>query len=151
MECLLNASNPVFGAYAFYGSIVILKMFALALMTSMKRGETGVFANTEDAQFFYTGQEKDKSKRVIFDNSKVERVRRNHLNDLENIPAFLVLGLIYVTIEPTLSTALWHFRIFVISRVLHMIVYQLQFPQPSRGIIFLFGFLANMSMAVQII
>ena len=37
---------------------------------------------------------------------------RNHLNDMENIPVFLFLGLLYVATNPTPSVALWHFRIF---------------------------------------
>ena len=33
-------------------------------------------------------------------NADVERVRRAHQNDLENIPIFLILALFYVTTDP---------------------------------------------------
>ena len=76
---------------------------------------------------------------------------RNHLNDLENIPAFLFLGLLYVLVQPTASVALLHFRVFAASRVLHTICYQMALPQPSRGICFVVGLVVCLSMAVQII
>lgn len=52
----------------------------------------------------------------------VERVRRAHLNDLENIPAFLIAALFYVMSEPNTDVALWLIRIAVIARILHTIV-----------------------------
>lgn len=52
----------------------------------------------------------------------VERVRRAHLNDLENIPAFLIAALMYVMTEPQPDVALWLIRIAVIARILHTIV-----------------------------
>ena len=52
----------------------------------------------------------------------VERVRRAHLNDLENIPAFLLAGFFYVLTEPNVDLALWLFRIAVLARIGHTIV-----------------------------
>lgn len=52
----------------------------------------------------------------------VERVRRGHLNDLENIPAFLIAGLFFVCSEPNVDVALWLFRIAVLARFGHTIV-----------------------------
>src|SRR6218665_139472 len=75
----------------------------------------------------------------------------NHLNDLENIPAFLFLGLLYIFVEPSTSVALWHFRIFTISRILHTIAYQLPLPQPSRALFYTTGLLVCASMAFQIL
>lgn len=53
---------------------------------------------------------------------KVERVRRAHLNDLENIPAFLIAAFFYILSEPNVQVALWLIRVAVIARVLHTIV-----------------------------
>ena len=78
-------------------------------------------------------------------------VGRNHLNDLENIPSFLLLGLLYVLINPTPSAALWHFRVFFAARLMHTIAYQAALRQPTRLVCFLVGFLASVSMAFQII
>jgi len=140
---LLTLSNPVFVNYAFYGSIVLAKMMGMSFLTAIKRIGHGVFANPEDAKTF--GQ-----KKVITEHEGVERVRRNHLNDMENIPAFLFLGLLYVASNPTPGVALWHFRIFVASRLIHTLSYQLAL-QPFRGISFGVGFFTCASMLYQII
>jgi len=81
----------------------------------------------------------------------VERVRRNHLNDLENIPAFLFLALLYVATQPSPWAALLHFRLFAGSRILHTLVYQLAVPQPARALCFAAGVGVCVSMAVQIL
>lgn len=52
----------------------------------------------------------------------VERVRRAHLNDLENIPPFLVAALFYVMTEPQPDVGLWLIRIAVLARIGHTIV-----------------------------
>ena len=78
-------------------------------------------------------------------------VGRIHLNDLENIPSFLFLGLLYILINPAPSAALWHFRIFFAARLMHTIVYQAALPQPSRGACFAVGMVVSASMAFQIV
>lgn len=52
----------------------------------------------------------------------VERVRRAHLNDLENIPAFLIAALFYVMSEPQPDVGLWLIRIAVVARIGHTVV-----------------------------
>ena len=76
---------------------------------------------------------------------------RCHRNDLENIPPFLLLGLLYVLTGPSLQSAAWHFRIFAGSRFLHTVAYLMPLPQPSRALCFAVGAIANVSMAVQIL
>ena len=76
---------------------------------------------------------------------------RCHRNDLENIPVFLVIGLLYVLTGPSLTTATWHFRVFVASRFFHTVAYLTPLPQPSRFLGFLVGAATNVSMAVQVI
>ena len=53
----------------------------------------------------------------------VERIRRIHLNVLENVPFFLVAGLLYVTTQPDLVLAQWLFYGYVASRVAHFLAY----------------------------
>jgi len=72
------------------------------------------------------------------------------LNDLENIPSFLFLGLLYVLTNPTPSTAIWHFRIFFASRLVHTIAYQAALVKP-RGVSYGVGFAVSVAMAIQII
>jgi len=140
-QALFSLSNPVFASYAFYATVVLLKLLAMGPLTATKRIANKAFANAEDAR----------GRGVVKTSDEVERVRRNHLNDLENIPAFLFLGLLYVATQPNLTTALWHFRVFVLSRVLHTIVYQLAVPQPARAIAFGVGFFTCVSLAVQVL
>ena len=72
---------------------------------------------------------------------------RCHLNDLENVIPFILIGLLYVTTSPTLSTAVLHFRLFTGSRLFHSVAYLLPLPQPARGLSFVIGFLTTLSMA----
>ena len=98
----------------------------------------------------------------------IERVRRNHLNDIENIVPFAVIGFFYVAMNPNARTALWHFRVFFLSRIFHTIAYQvkvrlpirshrfisvfqLPLPQPSRALGFLVGYGTTVSMAIQLL
>lgn len=69
------------------------------------------FENPEDVQGGEPKKDED-----------VERVRRAHMNDLENIPAFLLAGFAYVMTEPQPDLALWLIRVAVIARILHTIV-----------------------------
>ncbi len=70
-----------------------------------------------------------------------------HLNDIENILPFFLIGFVYASTSPALSVALWHFRIFTASRLCHTIAYQLALPQPSRGLAFFVGAGVMLSMA----
>jgi len=147
MVAELSFNNAVFASYAFYGSLVLLKMIALSFVTSLTRFKKAAFANPEDARAFST----KKDDKANYGDQDVERVRRNHLNDLENIPAFLFLGLLYVLTNPNPVTALWHFRVFVASRFVHTFVYQFAIPQPSRALSFTVGVGVCISMAVQVL
>ncbi len=93
---------------------------------------------------------KNKTAVVTTNDPDVERVRRNHLNDIENIVPFVLVGLFYVGTNPDRDVALWHFRIFFVSRLLHTLTYQLALPQPSRFIACAVGYLTTLSMAVRI-
>lgn len=142
----LNFSNEIFSNFAFYTCVVLLKLLFLGLLTTVKRITKGVFANPEDCKRF---GDPDKLK-PIFNDAGVERVRRNHLNDLENIPAFIFAGLLYVLTGPDPSTALWHFRVFAAARILHTLVYQLEL-QPWRAIMHVVCLTVTMSMLVQVL
>jgi len=137
-------SNPVFSSFAFYATVVLVKTLAMSLLTSVHRFSNGVFANEEDAKGFGV-------KKLVHDNESVERVRRNHLNDLENVPAFILIGLLYVATNPTPNLALWHFRVFAIARILHTFIYQLRVPQPARSFAFGIGLTVCASMSYQVL
>ncbi|XP_044137440.1 microsomal glutathione S-transferase 1 [Bufo gargarizans] len=136
--------NEVFRAYATYATIVLVKMMLMSLFTAYFRITHKAFSNPEDAAVHGKGGD---SKRFLRIDQDVERVRRCHLNDIENIVPFVGVGLLYALSNPELSCALLHFRVFAASRVLHTIFYLAPVPQPSRALAFFVGLLATLSMA----
>ena len=57
------------------------------------------------------------------DDPDVERVRRAHLNDLENIVPFLLLCPLYLTTGPSVCLAATLIRGFAAGRILHTVGY----------------------------
>lgn len=147
-EVVHMIDSEVFLAFSTYATIVILKMMLMSLVTSYYRLTKQVFANIEDTTLVKTTE--DRKKLVRFD-PDVERVRRCHQNDLENIVPFVVIGLLYSLTGPDLSSALLHFRVFVGSRFIHTVTYVMALPQPSRGLFFGVGLCATMSMAYRVL
>uniref|UniRef100_A0A8C1NTH4 Microsomal glutathione S-transferase 1 n=1 Tax=Cyprinus carpio TaxID=7962 RepID=A0A8C1NTH4_CYPCA len=132
MADLMN--NDVFLAFSTYATIVVLKMMFMSPLT-------GYFRITRKVQL----------KKMLQTNPDVERVRRCHQNDLENIIPFVVIGLLYAFTGPDLSTALLHFRVFVGSRFIHTVSYVLALPQPSRGLSWVVGMITTFSMAYRVL
>ncbi|KAF4530680.1 hypothetical protein B566_EDAN004919 [Ephemera danica] len=132
---LLSRDNPIFAIYAFYAAVLVVKMFATALYTSLHRVKKGVFINPEDAVTFGS-----KGMKLINNDQDVERIRRAHLNDLENIPAFLFIALLYILTDPSTFLAMNLIRAFAAARVLHTLVYAVKpMPQPSRALFYFVG------------
>lgn len=114
MMAALNFENEVLQGYITWGGIILIKMMLMSFLTGINRFRKGAFENPEDVR----GRENVEIKK----DEDVERVRRAHLNDLENIPAFLLAGFFYVLSEPQVDLALWLFRIAVLARIGHTIV-----------------------------
>uniref|UniRef100_A0A8I5NGP5 Microsomal glutathione S-transferase 1 n=1 Tax=Papio anubis TaxID=9555 RepID=A0A8I5NGP5_PAPAN len=121
--------DEVFMAFASYATIVLSKMMLMSVTTAFYRLTRKVFANPEDCVTFGKGEN---AKKYLRTDDRVERVRRAHLNDLENIVPFLGIGLLYSLSGPDLSTAILHFRLFVGARIYHTISYLTPLPQPNR-------------------
>ncbi|KAJ8958615.1 hypothetical protein NQ318_016336 [Aromia moschata] len=139
VESLLE--NPLFGVYSFYASILVLKMMFMSILTGMTRINNKAFVNPEDAKAM-------KGKVKVDEN--VERIRRAHQNDLENIPIFLFVSFIYVLTNPSVGLATYLIRSFTIARILHTIVYAIiVIPQPARGLSFGVGLFITGYMAVM--
>eukprot|EP00092_Neocalanus_flemingeri_P008584 GFUD01009250.1.p1 GENE.GFUD01009250.1~~GFUD01009250.1.p1 ORF type:complete len:143 (-),score=35.57 GFUD01009250.1:149-577(-) len=138
----MNVDKELFGAYAFYAGVVTVKMIVMAFLTARQRFRTGTFASSEDAK-------RPGTKTGV--NEDVERVRRAHQNDIENIVPFLILGLLYIFTNPDFATALLVFRLFVGVRILHTIVYLMVIPQPARALTFFVGIGVNLFMAFKVI
>ncbi|KAM6161913.1 microsomal glutathione S-transferase 1 [Erethizon dorsatum] len=140
--------NKVLMAFASYATVVLLKMMFMSTATGFLRLTKKVFANPEDCAGFGKGEN---AKKYLRTDESVERVRRAHLNDLENIVPFLGIGLMYSLSGPDLSTALLHFRIFVGARLYHTVAYLLPLPQPNRGLAFFVGYGVTLSMAYSLL
>ncbi|KAF5908359.1 microsomal glutathione S-transferase 1 [Clarias magur] len=140
--------SEVFLAFSTYATIVILKMMFMSPLTAYFRITRKAFANIEDTQMGKTPDEKKKMLRV---NEDVERVRRCHQNDIENVIPFVLVGFLYTLTGPELSTALLLFRLFVGSRFVHSFVYVMAWPQPSRGLSFFVGLCATVCMAYHVL
>ncbi|CAH1364626.1 unnamed protein product [Tenebrio molitor] len=103
--------------------------------------ENMAFANPEDGATM-------KIKPRVDD--KVERIRRAHLNDLENISVFYVIGFIYTLTNPSVAWATLLFRVFTAARFIHTFVYAVfVVPQPARALSWATGFLITGYMAFK--
>ncbi|XP_056444606.1 microsomal glutathione S-transferase 1-like isoform X3 [Gadus chalcogrammus] len=139
--------SEVITAYATYVVIVVLKMMLMAPLTSYYRMKKKVFANLEDTKLAHPVEE-PKFVRVDPD---VERVRRCHQNDLENVVPFVLVGLLYSLTGPDAATAVTYFRVFAASRLCHTVAYVLPLPQPSRALSWLTGLVVTCCMAYRVL
>ncbi|XP_012228680.1 microsomal glutathione S-transferase 1 [Linepithema humile] len=127
--------NPeLLQAFGFWGSILVLKVLAMSPLTARQRFAKKTFANEEDVPFA------SKAK-VSFNDPDVERVRRAHLNDLENIVPWFIITYLWLTTGPSAWLAKILIRTFVLSRISHTISYVVLSQQPMRVIAFFVGFL----------
>lgn len=140
--------NEAFMAFASYTTIVLSKMMFMSIATSFYRLTRKVFANPEDCSY---GGKGENAKKYLRTDDKVERVRRAHLNDLENIVPYFGIGLLYSLSDPDLSTAILHFRLFLGARIYHTVAYLLPLPQPNRVLAFLVGYGVTLSMAFRLL
>lgn len=117
-----NLQNPVFATYVIAASLMILKVVAMSWLTVVRMmQEKGGFRSPEDAKKSPTNPAPRDGQ--VGPNERVDRIRRIQLNDLENIPFFLVAGLLYLTTQPELWLAQLLFYGYVVSRLLHFLAY----------------------------
>jgi glutathione S-transferase len=118
----LSLQNPVFAAYTVAATIMILKAVGMSWFTVVRMMQAnGGFRSPEDLR--KTPLNPAPSPKQLEPDERVERVRRIHLNDLENVPFFLASGLLYVLTGPSLLLAQLLFYGYVVSRLLHFAAY----------------------------
>jgi glutathione S-transferase len=133
--------------YQFYALITVIlffKMLAISVVQALARTSTKTFTTPEDAKFFGA------SAPAADEMPIVKRAAAAWRNDLENIPIFLFLGLIYVTLGCWPEGAYIYFSIFVIARILHTVAY-LRGLQPARTIFYALGVFASVALAIPIL
>ncbi|KAM9218143.1 prostaglandin E synthase [Leptosomus discolor] len=136
--------NKVFMSFTFYSTILILKMYVVAIITGQVRLRKKAFANPEDAL-------RNGGLQYYREDPDVERCRRAHRNDMENIFPFLFLGAVYSLLDPSPAVARIHFFIFCVGRIVHTIAYLLQLKAPTRSVAYSVAQLPCFSMALQIL
>jgi len=142
--------NPVFLTYAIAASTMILKIMGQGWMTvyRMLKSDSGL-ASPEDLQVGIIN--KNPRKEQLERNDYVDRSRRMHRNDLENIPAFLAAGLLFVAVQPSLVLAQILMFGFVLARLLHAVAYATKQTHEVRATFYTVGSLIVVYMALHVL
>jgi len=139
MDSLLT-HNPALQLLGVVYLVLVLKMVAVGSYTSMIRIRRGVYATPEDYQL--QGLPPKAA------DEDVERARRAHRNDLENILPFFGAAFFYALTQPSMFMARIYFVGFATARVLHSVFYIRQ-QQPQRTIAFSIGLLLMLLMVIS--
>jgi len=146
----LTLHDRVFATYAIAASIMILKAQAMPWLTvwQMMRIKGG-FRSPEDVR--RTPLNPNPTPNQLDPDERVERVRRIVQNDLESIPYFLVVGLLFVFTGPTLLLAQWLFYGYVATRFAHFFAYLTSQAHDVRAMLWSPGSLILIYMAARIL
>ncbi|SDO45112.1 MAPEG family protein [Vreelandella arcis] len=129
--------------YALATVLLFFKMFAISAYQGVHRIGKLTFKTPEDAAL--AGQKAAKEELP-----QVQRAARAWLNDLENIPIFLALGVAYILVGASPGLAAWLFPVFTVARYLHTLFY-LGGIQPWRTVAYLVGVACLFVMSFQIL
>lgn len=143
----LNIGNPVFTTYMITAAIMVLKIMGQGWMTvyRMLRSDSGL-ASPEDLQVGLINRKPRPEQLDV--NDYVDRSRRMHHNDLENIPAFLAGGLLFVAADPSLWLANILMYGFVAARLAHAVAYATKQSHEIRASFYTIGSVAVIFMAL---
>jgi glutathione S-transferase len=118
----LSLDNPLFATYAIAASLMILKAVAMSWLTVWRMTQVkGGYRSPEDLRRTRLNPEPNPDQ--LKPDERVERIRRIQMNDLENVPFFLVAGLLFVLTGPPLLLARILLYGYVLSRLLHFAAY----------------------------
>jgi glutathione S-transferase len=115
---LLALDNVVFRYYAVAAALMIIKMMSQGWLTVFRMIKVNAgFRYPEDVRRSLINPHPGPDQ--LIPNEYVERSRRMHENDVENIPLFLIAGLLFVCTAPASAVALGLFSVYVLSRFAH--------------------------------
>jgi glutathione S-transferase len=118
----LSLHDPLFATYVIAATLMILKAVSMSWLTVIRMMQvTGGFRSPEDLK--KTPFNPRPNPKQLDPNERVERIRRIQMNDLENVPFFLVAGFLYIQTQPSLLLAQWLLYGYVVSRLLHFAAY----------------------------
>ena len=146
----MTFEDPVFVTYVIAATLMIIKMMGQGWITVFRMMKVGGgFLNPEDAAPGMTNP-KPRSGQLDPDDY-VERSRRMQRNDLENIPAFLAIGLLFVAVEPSLGLAQVLMYAYVASRLAHAVAYATGQSHEMRATFWTFGSMIVIGMAIYVL
>lgn len=127
---------------------MILKAQAMAWLTvwRMMRFRAG-FRSPEDVRRTPLNPHPDPIQ--LAPDDRVERIRRIQQNDLESVPYFLAVGLLFVLTKPSLLLAQWLFYGYVVTRLVHFAAYLTGQIHDLRAALWTPGSLIVIYMAVR--
>ena len=145
-----SVENPVFLTYMIASSIMILKIMGQGWMTVYRilKSDAGL-VNPEDLQVGLINRSPRPEQLEL--NDYVDRSRRMHRNDLENIPAFLACGLLFVAVGPSYLLANILMYSFVGARLVHTIAYATKQTHEVRATLYTIGSVVVIIMAVYVL
>lgn len=143
-------SNPLFATYAVAAALMILKVASMSWLTVVRMMTAkGGFRSPEDLKKTpFNPEPNDKQLEPI---ESVERVRRIHLNDLENVPFFLVAGFLFVATSPALWVAQLVLYGYVVTRLLHFAAYLGAATHETRAMLWTPGSLILIGMTGRVL
>jgi uncharacterized MAPEG superfamily protein len=135
---------PAYKPLILFSTLLVLKMFAVAVITANRRRLSGVVANPEDVGV-NPGSHAEPQ-----DAPDTLRAKKAHINDLENIPGFMILALLYTLAGGTTTGGWAYFGIYFAARLIHTVCY-LNAVQPWRSAAFFLGQFAMFGLVVQLL
>lgn len=145
-----NLQNPVFLVYMIAAALMILKLMVQGWMTvyRMIKSDSGLL-NPEDLMPGPANRNPHPQQLQL--SEYVDRSRRIHRNDLENILPFLAAGLLFVAVRPSLLLASILMGTFVVARLLHTAAYLSKQRHEIRAVLFTIGSLIVIYMAIHVL
>jgi glutathione S-transferase len=142
----LNLHAPLFATYVVAASLMILKATSMSWLTVARMLQVnGGFRSPEDLK--KTPFNPNPNPNQLETNDAVDRIRRIHLNDLENIPFFLAAGFLYILTAPSLLVARVLLYGYVVTRLLHFVAYLTGRTHDTRAMLWTPGSLILLFMA----
>lgn len=135
---------PAYRPLMLFSALLVLKMGAMGVATATRRRRSQVVVNPEDTGISPGARAEPE------ETPDTLRAKRAHLNDLENIPGFLILALLYTLAGGSAAGGWSYFGTFFVARVLHSAFY-LNAVQPWRSAAFGLGQLAQLGVIVQLL
>lgn len=145
---LFTLENPVFATYVIAAALMVIKVMGQGWMTVYRMMKAkGGWASPEDLRQGPLNPDPDPAQLEVHD--YVDRSRRMHRNDLENIPAFWVAGLVFVATDPALWLAQVLMYGFVAARACHFLAYATKQSHELRATFYTIGSLIVIYMAIH--